>query len=147
LPCFRIFFDSAFNPFLFQVTLSHSPPCSPWIWQFLVHNNCFFLTSTLYPGGIRSHDPLLQSPRWQEETLPVKPLAAFCPRPKKLPVSVFFRRRLDFGSTYFVHKSWKRAQLFLLWMFNSNPTRSFIAQFWHWVTECSVPSLGFTKSI
>jgi hypothetical protein len=25
---------------------------------------------TLHPGGIRSHDPLLQSPRWQVETIP-----------------------------------------------------------------------------
>jgi hypothetical protein len=26
---------------------------------------------TLYPGGIRSHDPLLPSPRWQAETIPL----------------------------------------------------------------------------
>jgi hypothetical protein len=28
------------------------------------------LTTTLYPDGIRSHEPLLQSPRWQAETIP-----------------------------------------------------------------------------
>jgi hypothetical protein len=30
-----------------------------------------FSTTTLYPGGIRSHDPYLQSPRWQAETIPL----------------------------------------------------------------------------
>jgi hypothetical protein len=28
-------------------------------------------TSTLYPGGIRSHESSLQSPRWQAETIPL----------------------------------------------------------------------------
>jgi hypothetical protein len=28
-----------------------------------------FLNKKLPPGGIRPHDPLLQSPRWQAETI------------------------------------------------------------------------------
>jgi hypothetical protein len=32
----------------------------------------FFLkATTLYPSGIRSHGPWLQSPRWQAETIPL----------------------------------------------------------------------------
>jgi hypothetical protein len=31
----------------------------------------FFKATTLFPGGIRSHDPKLQSPRWQAETIPL----------------------------------------------------------------------------
>jgi hypothetical protein len=30
-----------------------------------------FIHITRYPGGIRSHDPQLQSPRWQAETIPL----------------------------------------------------------------------------
>jgi hypothetical protein len=33
-----------------------------------------FLTNP-YPGGIRSHDPLLPSPRWHAETIPLDPAA------------------------------------------------------------------------
>jgi hypothetical protein len=31
-----------------------------------------FKATTLYPGGNRSHDPNLQSPRWQAETRPYR---------------------------------------------------------------------------
>jgi hypothetical protein len=33
-----------------------------------MNNN--FLTAALYPDGIRSHDPWLQSPRWQAYMIP-----------------------------------------------------------------------------
>jgi hypothetical protein len=40
---------------------------------YKVHKSAIFLKKafTLYPGWIRSHDPLLQSPSWQAETIPL----------------------------------------------------------------------------
>jgi hypothetical protein len=50
----------------------------------------FLKASTLYPCGIRSHDPWLQSSQWQEETIPLDHAARarfiplFAPRGKRI---------------------------------------------------------------
>jgi hypothetical protein len=40
-----------------------------------IKRHFFLKANTLYPGGIRSGDPYLQSPRWQAETIPLDHVA------------------------------------------------------------------------
>jgi hypothetical protein len=41
------------------------------------NNANIFKAIVLYPDGIRSHDPQLQSSQWQAETLPLRYLGKF----------------------------------------------------------------------